>query len=84
MNDTDVPCALWKQPGPNHGAIDRGGRSRGEPGVRRIEQRGPMLPAAPVTRPEKEPDAMWTVADRRCIAAAILILKRGRKTGPTG
>jgi hypothetical protein len=38
-----------------------------------------MLPAAPVTRPEKEPDAMWTVPDRRCIAAAILILKRGRK-----
>jgi hypothetical protein len=68
-----------KEPGPNSGNIDLRGSSRGEPGVRRIKQRGPMLPAAPVTRPEKEPDAMWTVADRRCIAAAILILKRGRK-----
>jgi hypothetical protein len=50
-----------------------------EPRCTPNEQRGLMLPAAPATRPEEEPDAKQTVADRRCVAAAIFgIFKRGR------
>jgi hypothetical protein len=56
----------WKQ--------DRGGRSRGNPGVRRKSEACRARHAAPETRPSKEPDAAdrWFVSDQPPPPLALL------------